>query len=1096
MRHLVSNLDSLLQIRKFFLFRLLLVAISCVCIGPATAQDETQKENTELTLGVLASEGATRGLEAWTPTVLLLNRAAEEQDLPYRFRLEPHTDTSLVEELGKGTIDVFLSDPAAFVTAEVEKGARALLSVAHMWEGVTYSFTGALLFTRSDSPIRGFEGLAGSRIMGVTDNELLGWKLALQEARKHRLEPENVASDLLFSGGNQREVVYAVQNGLVDVGVIRAGVLEMLAKQGAINLDDFRAIAPMAHPGYPFWVSTPLYPDWVMGAMPNVSDQALGLLINTLLSVVESSPEAQATGGVVWQAPQNYLPVHDLLISLRARPYENYFRQAGARIYRAYKWPVLGLSAFIILSILFLAFEVRRNARLAETRKNVLQSEVRSKQFYRNAIEDHTVFCMLTKDGMISHVNEHFVTALDRSRSSLVHNPLADILDETNQEMLQLQIMKAMNASVTWQGALQLVKNDGKAAWVQCTFIPVTGTSSELSEIAIVASDVTQTRAGVSEKRFNNTLELIQDQVVVLRPGKLEILYANSAAEERLIRDRMGGNWKGKAVDFFITEMDLEMLQMRCDALASGPQRRVTWEVEAKNDVTYEISLEYAQPDQEEPRLIAIYRDISERKVIEKAKNEFIATVSHELRTPLTSMKGALGLALSGAVGEMPDKMNGMINMAASSCDRLVTLINDILDLEKIEAGKMDYKLEIFDLNEMLNSALESNKFYAEKFGVDVRRLEDGSAEPALTYGDATRLTQVIDNLISNAAKFSESGAEILVSLTEIAGRWRISIRDYGDGIPEHAQATIFEKFTQADSSDTRSKGGTGLGLSIVKLIVEQHLGHISFVSKEGIGTEFFVDLPTVVGDNMVPIPAVERRIEVPESFSNDVGADLTVVPGVLGKMFAERLVDQGHRAGLDVEHVFGRFTAKQLADGQSYEGMPLAANRFGSAERTFLGDMLEDGRMIDRDVCLIESQHARDSNSTSTKRCIGLTEMIQDWLVDCKDLLPADMVPNLMAITDKLSLKAWIEGRNITVVAESSQVDPHPESAQADMIVQYGVGDDVATVALYPLAGGKLPADWPMVLIVSRMAGRQSGEGVVSKFSSGGGGQGRRRAQ
>ncbi|NNK16423.1 MAG: PhnD/SsuA/transferrin family substrate-binding protein, partial [Sulfitobacter sp.] len=629
----------------------LILTILFMLAAPLRAQETDPQPITELTLGILATEGATRVLEAWTPTQALLNRAASAQNLPYRFKIEPHTDTSLISGLGEGDIDLLLGDPATFVVAEVEEGVRALLSVAHMWDGTTYDRTGAVVFVRNDSNILRFDDIAGKRIMGVTANELTGWQLALQEFRKYRLNPDDIAADVLFSGGNQREVVYGVQNGLIDVGVIRAGILEYLAQQGAISLDDFRPIQPIVHDGYPFWASTPLYPDWVMAAMPDVPEDALALLIDTLLKVSPSSVEFQAANGVLWQAPQNYQAVHELLISLRARPYENYLRQAATRIYLAYKWPVVGLSTLILLSLLLLAYAVLRNARLAEARKNVLQSEVRSKQFYRNAIEDHTVFCMLTKDGVISHMNEHFVTALERSRNSLMNRPLLEIMKETNQQLLEDQIMAAMHAGVPWQGALQLVKENGKAAWVQSTFIPVTGTSRKLSEIAMVASDVTKTREGVSETRFNNTLELIQDQVVVMRPGCLEISYANAAADDSLFKGRVGGSWKGRKADDFLTEKDLEVLKMRCEAVEAGPQRRITWEAEGKGDVTYEISLEYAQPEQDEPRLIAIYRDVSERKIIERAKNEFIATVSHELRTPLTSIKGALGLAMSGAVG-------------------------------------------------------------------------------------------------------------------------------------------------------------------------------------------------------------------------------------------------------------------------------------------------------------------------------------------------------------------------------------------------------------------------------------------------------------
>jgi len=151
---------------------------------------------------------------------------------------------------------------------------------------------------------------------------------------------------------------------------------------------------------------------------------------------------------------------------------------------------------------------------------------------------------MLTKDGVISHVNERLRKALDRPRSSLMQGHLATLLNETNQSLLETEIMAAMQSGAPWQGPLQLARGDDKSAWVQCTFIPVTSASNTLSEIAIVASDVTETRTGVSDSRFNNPLELIQDQVIVMRPGTFELMYVNSSAHQLLIGERMGGTWK------------------------------------------------------------------------------------------------------------------------------------------------------------------------------------------------------------------------------------------------------------------------------------------------------------------------------------------------------------------------------------------------------------------------------------------------------------------------------------------------------------------------------------------------------------------------
>jgi signal transduction histidine kinase/ABC-type phosphate/phosphonate transport system substrate-binding protein/protein-tyrosine-phosphatase len=1082
---------------RFVLSGLTLLAVLFIWVSQAVAQATPEQDIREIKLGVLATEGATRALEAWTPTIALLNRNAETQSLPYRFKIEPHSDLTLIEGLSSGEIDIFLGDPAAYVIGEVESGARALLSVAHMWQEATYDQTGALVFVRADSDIADMQDIAGTRIMGVAAQELTGWRLAQQEFRKHRLTPEQIEGDLLFSGGNQREVVYAVQNQLVDVGVVRAGVLERLAEQGVIDMDEFRPIGLTRQEDYPFWVSTPLYPDWVIAAVPDVPEEVLALVINSLLSVTAESEESRAAGGALWQAPQNYQSVHELLISLRTRPYEEYLRQAASRIYRAYQWPVLVLAALITLSLLFLAFQVRRNAILAEERKNVLQSEVRSKQFYRNAIEQHTVFCMLTKDGMISHVNEKFLSALDRPRGSLLQNPLSEILNETNQGLMETEIMASMAAGAPWQGALQLKRSDDKPAWVQCTFIPVTGASNKLSEIAIVASDVTKTREGVSESRFNNTLELIQDQVIVMRPGTFEMMYVNKSANQLLITGRMGGDWRGKKAADFITRDDFDMLKMRAEATIAGPQRRITWEVEGKFDVTYEISLEYAQPEQDEPRLIVIYRDISERKVVEKAKNAFIATVSHELRTPLTSMKGALGLAMSGAVGELPDKMNNVIKMASTNCDRLVTLINDILDLEKIEAGMMDYKMQVFDLNEVVSDALATNQFYAEKFGVSIRRVGEAKENEFRSYGDATRLSQVMDNLISNAAKFSHRGAEILVMLKEHEGRLRIAIRDFGDGIPDKAQATIFDKFTQADSSDTRSKGGTGLGLSIVKLIVEHHKGGISFVSKEGVGTEFYVDLPMLDGETVVPMP--RRAKDAPEvsDFSDILPDAMTVISTGVGETAIDRLVTKSRETGSDVTFELGRVTALQVARGRGVVGQSSAMNWVSAHEQALMVELLQREDLENCDVSVIEMTDAAENASDPSARNIAAGQLVQEWFAECGDLLNGAQGQGLsmLGVSNDPQITGWLRENGIKSVENKGKAITKSREESFDLIAHFGVSNDAATLAIFPMQGGKLPEGWPVILIVSKGIEKQSGRGLVSKFSSGGGGRGRRRA-
>lgn len=243
-----------------------------------------------------------------------------------------------------------------------------------------------------------------------------------------------------------------------------------------------------------------------------------------------------------------------------------------------------------------------------------------------------------------------------------------------------------------------------------------------------------------------------------------------------------------------------------------------------------------------ERQFVGTVTDISERKSAEQAKNEFISTVSHELRTPLTSIKGSLGLVRSGVIGELPDKLISMVDIAYNNSDRLVRLINDILDVEKIAAGKMEFRMEPLNLAGLLEQALVANKAYGEEHNVTFGL--DSTVPEAMVNGDQDRLMQVLTNLISNASKYSPAGGEIEISLERRAENYRISVTDHGAGIPPEFQSKVFERFSQADSSDTRLRGGTGLGLNITKAIVEQHGGTIGFVSEVGVGTTFFVDLP------------------------------------------------------------------------------------------------------------------------------------------------------------------------------------------------------------------------------------------------------------
>lgn len=275
-----------------------------------------------------------------------------------------------------------------------------------------------------------------------------------------------------------------------------------------------------------------------------------------------------------------------------------------------------------------------------------------------------------------------------------------------------------------------------------------------------------------------------------------------------------------------------------CRAVIMGIHQRddsIRW-VQVATEPLFEEG--YATPS----GVVTTFHDVTERMKIDNMKNEFISVVSHELRTPLTSIRGSLGLLAGGAVTALPPKAIELVEIALRNCDRLMALINDLLDMEKITSGKSHLHKERLSLAKVLSHALRTNQPYGDKYKVDFV-IGDMDAN-VYVEADHHRLFQVLTNLLSNAAKFSLPGTVVEVAMeARAAGCVRVKIADTGIGIPPEFRDRIFDKFAQADASATRQKGGTGLGLAISKAIIEQHGGTIGFYDNVPQGTVFYFDL-------------------------------------------------------------------------------------------------------------------------------------------------------------------------------------------------------------------------------------------------------------
>jgi PAS domain S-box-containing protein len=331
-------------------------------------------------------------------------------------------------------------------------------------------------------------------------------------------------------------------------------------------------------------------------------------------------------------------------------------------------------------------------------------------------------------------------------------------------------------------------------------------------------------------------LELEPDGTVVEVNHAAEILFGYAAAElvggpvKKLVLPKFHGDFDRTWDELVTTRESVAGLKIR-NPRRDGAELICEWTVTPLVNFQREVIAVIAQG-----------QDITAQLEAERMKKEFTSTLSHELRTPLTSIIGSLQLINSGVMGEVDKEVAELTQVAERNGQRLLDLINDLLDIEKIESGKLALVPEVIVLDELVRESMLLNKGFGERFQV---RFEAREGMPASrVHADRKRLLQVMTNLLSNAAKFSPEGGVVEISGADVGPNVRVSVHDRGSGIPEAFRHRIFGRFTQADSTATRQKGGTGLGLAICKRLIELMHGRIGFDDRPGGGTTFWFELP------------------------------------------------------------------------------------------------------------------------------------------------------------------------------------------------------------------------------------------------------------
>ncbi|HEV8509666.1 MAG TPA: ATP-binding protein [Gemmatimonadales bacterium] len=271
---------------------------------------------------------------------------------------------------------------------------------------------------------------------------------------------------------------------------------------------------------------------------------------------------------------------------------------------------------------------------------------------------------------------------------------------------------------------------------------------------------------------------------------------------------------------------------------------------------------------------IVLYRDVTHEAEVEKAKTEFVSVVSHELRTPMTSVKTSLSLLLAGAAGSLEPAAHELLEIALRNADRLIRLVNDLLDLSRLEAGQIEFRLEPVPLDDVVAASIEMVAAFAASRGVRLQTQPPPASQVAFAVRD--RVIQVIVNLLSNAIKFSPQGGCVELRWRREDGFVVTEVADQGPGIPADQLSVVFDPFKQLDSSTTREHGGAGLGLTIAQRIVQALHGEIGAESELGKGSRFFVKLPAASPKQLAQLPQSVSTSALPRAVTVLVGSDNT----------------------------------------------------------------------------------------------------------------------------------------------------------------------------------------------------------------------------
>ena len=713
-------------------------------------------------------------------------------------------------------------------------------------------------------------------------------------------------------------------------------------------------------------------------------------------------------------------------------------------------------------------------------------SEAKAKSFLQSLELSGEAIFSKALDGVVTSWNKGAERVYGYTAEEAIGRPMRDLHLKKLTDAEYLKVLQRIGSGKAATFEAQRQRKDESPIHVLCSTSPILDTDGTLIGETTVARDITEIRRAQLElAKTERELRLLIDNTPAM------ICYIDSQNRYRLVNkgyaELYGMSQAGFAGRDYRDLMNPALLpkieHFFKQALTGQPIRYERAETTAAG-VVRELVVQYVPNFGEGGVVIGVFSlltDVTELKKIDRMKSEFVSTVSHELRTPLTSIRGSLGLLAGGVAGDIPGEARELVDIAQKNCERLINLINDILDIDKIESGKLDLEFVTADLMSLIDEAVAENTVYAGERQVSL--CITGRINAAPVRVDPQRFAQIMANLLSNAAKYSPAQGRVEIAVQRHHDKFRVSVRDYGAGIGPEFKTRMFQRFSQSDSSDTRRVGGTGLGLAISKSIVEQFGGQIGFDSTLGEGSTFYFDLPTANSAGIAAPPIADPALS-PAALPGRrvlICEDDTDVASIIASMLVE--------VGIECVVCGTAADAREQLGRGHFDAMTLDLRLPDLDGLSLLADLRQTAATRDLPVVVITADRSRQNGFA----CGALA--IADWLAKPIDqnrlsaaiqalgrreanalILHVEDDPDILHVVQSIvAERAEVHQAPSLASARTALIEKHYDLVILDLALADGCGAD-----LLPLIESLTPP--PPVLLFSA---HEPGTGISSRVAA-----------